>query len=401
MIRIFLLACLAVFYMCLPLSMASAADFGSRVSALAEVKGVRVHAGADKVRIVVDADHEVDYKTTVLQNPGRVVVDLSGAWLSPSVDKVQSVSSPFASKVRIAQHNKDTVRIVVETTMGSNEKNYDVFSLQGGAAPYRIVLDFGNLRADTAGTTIKFPAKGTQGDAASSSTGAAGETAKPVKQEQPKTTAQQEAAAAAGSTVPAYSTTPGIAGKCIAIDPGHGGNDSGAIGPTGITEKSITLRISQKVQQLLEASGAKVFMTRATDTEVSPKHAQATDDEELQARCDVANDNHADIFVCIHMDSFSSGEAKGTTGYYYADTSGDGQRLADAVRAGVVKQVGTDSRGTKSCHFYVLKHTTMPATLVEVAFVSNPKEEQLLNTDAGQQKAAQGIVDGIAAYFGG
>lgn len=406
MIRIFMMAFLAVSCLCLPFSTAFAAsDFNSRAAGMAEIKSVRVHASGDKVRIVVDADKEVDYKTMVLKQPGRIVVDLSGAWLSPKAAKDQSIQSQFASRVRIAQHNASTVRVVVETTMGSNARNYDVFSLTGGSAAYRVVMDFGNLDAGQGGTTIKFPQK----------TGTTEPV--PVKKDEPKSETKSEAqtqseqtAADAGKDTPAakqeqpaqsgtYSTTSGISGKRIAIDAGHGGNDTGAIGAAGTTEKSITLRIAQKVQQILEANGAQVFMTRTADTEVSPKHADASDDEELQARCDVANNNHADIFVCIHMDSFSSGAARGTTGYYYADASQDGVRLADAVRAGVVRQLGTDSRGTKSCHFYVVKHTTMPATLVEVAFVSNPQEEKLLNTDDGVLKAAQGIVDGIAAYF--
>ena len=403
MIRIFMMAFLAVSCLCLPVSTAFAAsDFSSRAAGMAEIKSVRVHASGDNVRIVVDADKEVDYKTMVLKQPGRVVVDLSGAWLSAKAVKDQPIQSQFASRVRVAQHNASTVRVVVETTMGSNAENFDVFSLTGGSSAYRVVMDFGNLDAGQSGTAIKFPKKaGTTEPAAE-------------KKDEPKSETQKQSeqtAEDAGKDTPAatpeqtaksegsYSTAPGISGKRIAIDAGHGGNDTGAIGAAGTTEKSVTLRIAQKVRQLLEASGAKVFMTRTTDTEVSPKHANASDDEELQARCDVANNNNADIFVCIHMDSFSSSAARGTTGYYYADASQDGIRLADAVRAGVVGQLGTDSRGTKSCHFYVVKHTTMPATLVEVAFISNPQEEKLLNTDDGVLKAAQGIVDGIAAYF--
>ena len=118
MIRIFMMAFLAVSCLCLPFSTAFAAsDFNSRAAGMAEIKSVRVHASGDKVRIVVDADKEVDYKTMVLKQPGRIVVDLSGAWLSPKAAKDQSIQSQFASRVRIAQHNASTVRVVVETTM--------------------------------------------------------------------------------------------------------------------------------------------------------------------------------------------------------------------------------------------------------------------------------------------
>ena len=141
-------------------------------------------------------------------------------------------------------------------------------------------------------------------------------------------------------------------------------------------------------------------MTRTTDTEVSPRGANATDIEELQARCDIANVNKTDIFVSIHMDSFSSPDAHGTTGYYYTRGSAASKKLADRIRAGVIDQLGTESRGTQSANFYVIKHTNMPATLIETAFISNPKEEALLYSEDGIKRAAQGIADGIADYFG-
>ena len=147
-------------------------------------------------------------------------------------------------------------------------------------------------------------------------------------------------------------------------------------------------------------AGAKVTMTRTTDTEVSPKHRQATDVDELQARCDVANKAKADIFISIHMDSFTSREASGTTGYYYTKGSAASKRLAAAIQSELVGQLKTTSRGIKTCNFYVVKHTKMPATLIEVAFVSNPKEEKLLTSKKGVQKAAIGIVNGISDFFG-
>ena len=93
--------------------------------------------------------------------------------------------------------------------------------------------------------------------------------------------------------------TPGIKGKKIALDAGHGGSDVGAIGPTGVTEKNITLRIAKELQKQLQAEGAEVIMTRDKDIEVSPKRAKATDIEELQARCDIANRNEADILLYL------------------------------------------------------------------------------------------------------
>ena len=361
----------------------------AQAAPLAQIKSVRVHADKEKVRIVVDADGEVDYKSMTLASPGRVVVDVSGARLSPSVAKSREIESRFATKVRLGQFNPTTVRIVVETEMYKSSSNYDVFSLEGGSVPYRVVMDFGNLSgsASSAGgssssrSNIDFGhGTGSSGDSSSSSDNgqSSSDTTRPRSQS---------------------SAAPGIDGKRIVLDPGHGGSDTGAIGPTGVTEKSIALRIAKRLKVLLEAEGAEVILTRTEDTEVSPKKAKATDVEELQARCDIANQNAADIFLSIHLDAFSGPEAHGTTGYYYEMGSADSTRLADCVKRGVLRRLGTLDRGTKPCAFYVCRHTDMPAMLLETAFVSNPREEQMMNSEEGVENAAQGIAAGIAEYF--
>lgn len=192
-----------------------------------------------------------------------------------------------------------------------------------------------------------------------------------------------------------------LKGKKIVIDPGHGGNDAGAIGPTGVMEKNVTLKVALELKKMLEAEGAEVIMTRETDRTVSDKGAKASDIEELGARCEVANRAVADIFISIHADSFTRPEARGTTGYYYGkSTTGEGQKLADCIRRNLVEQLGTPSRGTQPCNFYVVRHTDMPATLIELGFISNKDEEKLLASEEGVMKAAQGIFDGIEDYFG-
>ena len=369
----------------------------AQAASLAQIKNVRVHADKEKVRIVVDADGEVDYKSMTLASPGRVVVDLSGARLSPSVAKSREIESRFATKVRLGQFNPTTVRIVVETEMYKSRSNYDVFSLEGGSVPYRVVMDFGNL-SGSAGSASS--AGGT------SSGGSNIDFERGVNPSGEMETAEgaDDASSAGAASVPARprsqsSAAPGIDGKRIVLDPGHGGSDTGAIGPTGVTEKSIALRIAKRLKVLLEAEGAEVILTRTEDTEVSPKKAQATDVEELQARCDIANQNSADIFLSIHLDAFSGPEAHGTTGYYYEMGSADSTRLADCVKRGVLRRLGTLDRGTKPCAFYVCRHTDMPAMLLETAFVSNPREEQMMNSEEGVENAAQGIAAGIAEYF--
>ncbi len=414
---------------------AEASPFGERVEGLTEITGVRVSSSQDKTRIVVDAKAPVTYRTMVLKNPGRVVVDIKDAWLSPQAKRELAVSGPFVSRARVAQFDQRTVRVVVETTVGKD--NYKVFSLTGGPVPGRVVLDFGRVGPDSAGATIALPDVKAPTEPAAPQTKPQTPQTKPQTQQTPQTkpqapqtkpaetkpvetkpeeqqtpqdaeqAAQETAADTPGEQPATESSTDagiaaitGLAGHSITIDAGHGGNDSGAIGPTGVTEKSVTLRVALALQKILTSEGATVYMTRTTDTEVSPKGAAASDIEELQARCDVANQHDSDIFISIHMDSFTNGAAKGTTGYYYALGSKKSRDLADKVRAGVIDQIGTPSRGTQSCNFYVVKHTDMPATLVEVAFISNPTEEKLMNSEDGVQKAAQGIADGIADFFG-
>ena len=383
--RILFLAYMAALCLLLPLATAAAAesDFGERINGMAEVTGLRESSDGDKTRIVIDATREVTYKKMVLSSPDRVVVDIANAWLSPEVKRSIDIDNTFVGKVKIAQFDPKTVRVVVETKVGQN--NYQVFTLNSGSVPGRVVMDFGNLE-DSDDVKIDWSKKTTE----------------PIEPqpEQEKPMPRAGGGSTDEDVDTAINGITGLKGRVIVIDPGHGGSDSGAIGPTGVMEKSITLRVGNELRRLLTQEGATVYMTRSTDKEVSPKRSKATDIEELQARCDVANQKNADIFVSIHMDSFTNDAAKGTTGYYYSLGNKRSRILADKIRAGVIDQLGTQSRGTQSSNFYVVKHTDMPATLVELAFISNKNEEQLMNSEDGIKKAAQGIADGIADYFG-
>ncbi len=354
---------------------AEAAGFAQRAGSMSEITGIRVSTDADKTRIVVDGTKETEYKVSVISNPQRIIIDIQNAWVSPNVKKSTTIDSRFAKAVRIAQHDSSTVRVVVESSMGKN--NYKVFALKGGTTAYRVVMDLGKVGGDTSGSN---------------------NTNKAEKVETPPSGTTPSVTTPSGTTTePAF--TPGLKGKIIALDAGHGGSDTGAIGPTGVTEKGVTLRVAKALQKLLQAEGATVLMTRTTDTEVSPKKANASDVEELQARCDVGNDGNADIFISMHMDSFTNSTPSGTTGYYYTKGSKASQRLAQYVSEGVVTALGTGNRGTKSCNFYVVKHTDMPATLVEMAFISNDKEEKLMNSEAGINRAAEGILNGLRRFF--
>lgn len=364
---------------------AEAAGFAQRAGSMSEITGIRVSTDADKTRIVVDGTKETEYKVSVISNPQRIIIDIQNAWVSPNVKKATNIDSRFAKAVRIAQHDSSTVRVVVESSMGKN--NYKVFALKGGTTAYRVVMDLGKVGGGSKNSGIDFNPQPKPDTSASNNTN---------KGEKVETTPSVTTPSGT-TTEPVF--TPGLKGKIIALDAGHGGSDTGAIGPTGVTEKGVTLRVAKALQKLLQAEGATVLMTRTTDTEVSPKKANASDVEELQARCDVGNDGNADIFISMHMDSFTNSTPSGTTGYYYTKGSKASQRLAQYVSEGVVTALGTGNRGTKSCNFYVVKHTDMPATLVEMAFISNDKEEKLMNSEAGINRAAEGILNGLRRFF--
>lgn len=187
-----------------------------------------------------------------------------------------------------------------------------------------------------------------------------------------------------------------VKNKIITIDPGHGGSDSGAIGPNGYTEKEGAFVISQKVASILNQSGAKVVMTRDSDVDVYGPNASARN--ELQARVDVGNNANSDIFVSIHCNAFVNPAANGTQTFYYG-SSYQGQRLAQSIQEKMIEANGLRDRGISTCNFYVVKHSYMPAVLIETAFITNYDEEALLSDDEWQTTMAKAIAEGINEYF--
>ena len=187
-----------------------------------------------------------------------------------------------------------------------------------------------------------------------------------------------------------------VKNKIITIDPGHGGSDSGAVGPNGYTEKEGAFVISQKVASILNQSGAKVVMTRDSDVDVYGPNASARN--ELQARVDVGNRVNSDIFVSIHCNAFVNPAANGTQTFYYG-SSYQGQRLAQSIQEKMIEANGLRDRGISTCNFYVVKHSYMPAVLIETAFITNYDEEALLSDDEWQTTMAKAIAEGINEYF--
>ncbi|HZG59659.1 MAG TPA: SH3 domain-containing protein [Anoxybacillus sp.] len=182
----------------------------------------------------------------------------------------------------------------------------------------------------------------------------------------------------------------GLKGKKIIVDAGHGGHDTGAIGPTGLREKDVTLDTALLLKAELEKAGAIVKLTRSTDVFL-----------ELAERTMISNGSDFDAFVSIHADSYSS-TSKGSTTYFNTSVNFNGpksKQMAQYVQKHLVAQLGTYNRGYREQEFYVNRKNELPSILVELAFVSNPKEEGLLKTKAFRQKAAVGIRKGLEEYF--
>ena len=190
-----------------------------------------------------------------------------------------------------------------------------------------------------------------------------------------------------------------LKGKIICIDPGHGGTDVGAIGHIGgkdVYEKNITLSIALPLRDMLTSAGAKVVMTRDTDKDVYGPWADA--DPELQVRCDIAKEAHADAFVSIHIDSFSNSSVDGTTAYYNAKSSKD-LLLAQMMHQATMNSLSIPDRGVKSNDFYVNVYTTMPSVLMEMGFITNDHRVKMLTSSWGPRGIAQSLFNGLVNYF--
>ncbi len=193
-----------------------------------------------------------------------------------------------------------------------------------------------------------------------------------------------------------YEVDGGLKGKVITLDPGHGGSDPGAIGKNGTMEKDITLEIAIRVKEGLEKKGAKVYLTRSEDVDVYGPNASAED--ELRARVNVAEKKKADLFISIHINSSTNTKLGGFSSYYYPKTANDA-RIAESIQKQLTANFGVDDLGIREANFYVIKRCSMPATLLELCFISNPKEEAFLKGKWFPNKAAKLIVDGIVDYF--
>ncbi|SFL33200.1 N-acetylmuramoyl-L-alanine amidase [Gracilibacillus orientalis] len=174
----------------------------------------------------------------------------------------------------------------------------------------------------------------------------------------------------------------------VVIDPGHGGEDPGAIGASGSYEKDFTLSLAKKISFLLEDEPQlEAYVTREEDVFLSA---------EARERPNFANDIGADIYISLHGNTFTDPSVSGTESFYYHKNS---KRLANIIHRHVSETTGFQNRGVKKENFFVLKDTSMPAVLLEIGYLTNPEEEKILLTEDFQQSVAEAINDGIKEYL--
>ena len=175
----------------------------------------------------------------------------------------------------------------------------------------------------------------------------------------------------------------------IFIDAGHGGDNPGAIGVNGIEEADITLDVALRLGRILKNRGYSIMYSRTEDKTVS-----------LVERAEMANVWDADYFVSIHCNSNVNPNIKGTSTYYYR-TGIRAEKLAEDVNTALVEMINTPDLGIFTANFAVLRRTKMPAILVELAFLSNPTEAELLSQAYFRENCAIGIANGIDRYIYG
>lgn len=172
------------------------------------------------------------------------------------------------------------------------------------------------------------------------------------------------------------------------IDPGHGGNDPGAMG-NGLLEKDITLKLALKIRERLQTYNAKIYMTRDQDKTV-----------ELKERTDLANRLQVDYFLSLHVNANSGTPATGFESFVHPVRLQNTNKLRNTIHDEVIKLLdNVRDRGKKEANFHVLRETKMPASLFENLFINNPSDAKLLKQESFLNKLADGYVNGLVKAF--
>ena len=416
----------------------------------ASILAVRVWPAVQYTRVTIESDTLLKVTHTFVANPPRLAVDIEGIELNAAlrdlVGKVRN-DDPFITGVRIGQFNPTTVRLVLELRQPAKPQVFTLAPVQAGQSSFqhRLVLDlYPSQEADPLEALI---AERLMGDKPASGKDALGEMI--ASHQKPPTgfspsPPSQPLPVAPPTVAPAMNEKP--ADKTdrfavVALDPGHGGEDPGAIGPNGTREKDVVLQIAQLLQERINKT---VLKTKRGDL---PLRAFLTRDADfflpLHVRVQKAQKVQANLFISLHADAFFTPQARGASVFALSQGAASSaaarwmankENGADAIgglnikvqdqhvqRAlldmsttaqindslklgnemlGQIRRVGKLHKPqVEQAGFAVLKAPDIPSLLVETAFISNPEEEALLINPAYQNQLADALMRGIENYF--
>jgi N-acetylmuramoyl-L-alanine amidase len=193
-----------------------------------------------------------------------------------------------------------------------------------------------------------------------------------------------------------------LAGKVIMLDPGHGGPDGGAVGKNNLIEKDVSLNISLILRDYLQEAGALVLMTRETDKDLAhqgTKGLRRRKNEDLRTRANKINESGADIFISIHLNAIPSPKWHGAQTFFNPSKE-ESEFISKFVQDEIRRNLENTNRYAKPINgVYILKAVNIPGALVEVGFLSNAHESELLKTEQYQRKVAASIYQGILRYY--
>lgn len=198
-----------------------------------------------------------------------------------------------------------------------------------------------------------------------------------------------------------WSTVPfPVSGKTIVIDPGHGGRDGGAIARDNTSEKDIALAVAKQTQEFLEQAGAIVYLTRETDTDLAGESFSGSRKErDIRNRLKFIHEKEPDLFITIHLNSLPSPRWRGAQTFYHPSIL-ESKLLAETIQKEIIRNLENTNRAPLEMNsMYLLKHAEVPGALVEIGFLSNDEERELLKDPTYQKQMAASIYQGILRYI--
>ncbi|MCT2536566.1 N-acetylmuramoyl-L-alanine amidase CwlD [Aquibacillus koreensis] len=192
-----------------------------------------------------------------------------------------------------------------------------------------------------------------------------------------------------------------LSGKVIVLDPGHGGVDGGAVGADGTLEKDIALDVTNMLRDYLQQAGALVYLTREVDQDLAAEGTKGLSrrkSEDLKNRLEFIKDKNPDFFISVHLNALPSKKWSGAQTFYYPSLE-HSELLAKKLQAEIKRNLENTNREALALNgMFLLKHAGLPGVLVEIGFLSNAHERELLKTEEYQRKMAASIYEGILRY---